>query len=512
MGRQSDRMQQEVAIAGTAGVADGTVDAPSAETHIVLWLDLADANQANDTILRKYLPPGAHVLKLSEHGGSPCLHGTPAHWPPVLDAIELVVANARALERQASGTCRYWVTGRAGLPAMVYAGFLLSAFATVTMLHQNHRTGELMEVPLDASLPVARPYLQCRPSPIAVSHRSGPVLLIVASEYDPPDTLILRALGIASDAADPPPVFRARSDHPIDRHTAVAARHEVARLVRSLCDAHPERSCLALFVAGPSVLAFLTGLVVNPRVCRDVRVFEFDGERYNTAYELPYPAVPDCNTVVVLQSLPAGHEPLALAEEIRAVQREQAGLVASRLELKVVPNARARDLSRLLREERPGVLHFSGHGESGALMFEDPGGDSRPLPTSDLVESLRLAGDSVRLVVLSACDSDSHQALLAHVDCLVVMRGRIYDEDAIRFAAALYRHLDDGDSVQTAFDNARLEVRLARPASRAGLARDVEPMEPAPGQEPAQEAEEPLRLLERYPGIAARRHVLRRRR
>jgi hypothetical protein len=142
------------------------------------------------------------------------------------------------------------------------------------------------------------------------------------------------------------------------------------------------------------------------------------------------------------------------------------------------------------------VVQFSGHGNSGGPMFQDDLGQQRPLPAADLVELFRLAGDPVRLVVIAACYSEAYaEALLAHVDCVIVMRGQVGDLDARKFTAELYRGLAEGESVQTAFERARLVMRLERPAY---VGTDT-----ASGEAP--------RLYERDPGCAGDLFLVRRR-
>ena len=65
---------------------------------IVLWLDLADANQMEERTVREHTPPGATLLKLTDHGAKTCHQGTPTRWPPVLDSIHRLLRHARRLE------------------------------------------------------------------------------------------------------------------------------------------------------------------------------------------------------------------------------------------------------------------------------------------------------------------------------------------------------------------------------------------------------------------------------
>jgi hypothetical protein len=429
----------------------------------------------------------------------------------VLAAIARLRREAPARGAEAPA-CRYWVTGRAGLPAFFHLGYRLSKIAAVTFVHQARNGGAVEVMPLDDQrVTSAAPFFDRTPWPVPRSQAPTPAALVVSSRRRPPTQQIHDAM--AERRVRTESIVRAYSPADLDTSTARVAMRELEQTVRETCDAHPGRSTLAVFIAGPSSLAFLAGGAINPRACRDVQVFEFDGQRYVLAYELPYPAVPERNLALLFLSQPAGLGRLALDEEIRAIQLEQgSGKVADRLEIAAIPAARPKDVFDQLRTREPGVVHFSGHGETGELLFQDDGGALRPVSTDELAESFRLAGRSVRVVVLSACHSESlAEALIPHVGCVVAMRGPILDDDARRFAAAFYHHLAEGDSVRDTFDKALLAMRLARPAWAAtGRARDVEDSASVGAVEGA--GDEPPQLHERDPGCARELFLVRRRR
>ncbi|HEX7840008.1 MAG TPA: CHAT domain-containing protein [Kofleriaceae bacterium] len=474
----------------------------------VLWLDLAEANQMEDGAVREHVPHGAPILRLTEHGAARCPAGTPDRWPPVLDAIDRLVREARKLEQQSAG-CRFWVTGRAGLPAFFYLGYRLSKMAAVTFVHQA-RNGAAMEVmQLDVSRSVVdATYFTRTPWPIPHTEATTPAALVVSSVRRPADHQIHEAL--AERRMRAAGIVHAHSPARFDASTVAPAMREIDELLQGTCDAYAARSALAVFMAGPSVLAFLVGAAINPRACRDVQVFEFDGSRYALAYELPYPRVPDRNKVLFFTASPAGVAPLALDKELRAIRLERgSGSEPGRLEIETIPSAQAQDLFNALRTREAGAVHFSGHGETGELLFQDDRGDVRLLSTPDLAEILRLSGRSVRLVVLAACHSESHaEALRAHVECVVAMRGPVKDDDARRFVVTFYSHLEDGDSVQDAFDKGRLAMRLDRPVGASGAhMRDIGGRNAVPSAD-----HEPPQLREREPGCASRVFLVTRRR
>jgi hypothetical protein len=280
---------------------------------------------------------------------------------------------------------------------------------------------------------------------------------------------------------------------------------ELDETLRAVHNAHGARSSLAVFVAGPAPLAFFLGNAINPRAVGPVQVFEYDGE-YKLAFELPYPPVPDRNRVVLFQSLPSGEPRLELDREIRDL-RLGGSAGNDRLEISDVPGARPSDLLGALRSRPTGAIHFSGHGASGALVLEAEDRSPRLVSIAELAESIRIAAPSARLVVLSACyTATDARALLAHVECVVAMRGPIHDGDARRFAVAFYAHLGVGESVKDAFDAACHSMKLDRMTdSRASRARDVLPA----GAESTSEAEDP-RLVERDPGCARSVYLVRR--
>jgi hypothetical protein len=475
---------------------------------IVLWLDLAEANQMEDDAVRERVPHDAPILRLTKFGADQCPEGTPTQWRPVLDAIDGLVREARKLEKQ-SGGCRYWVTGRGGLPAFVYLGYRLSRMAAVTFVHQPRNGAAPTALPLETPKSAAdgSSYFERTPWPIPHTEATALAALVVSSLRRPGERKIHDAM--AERRTRTAGIVHAHAAAPLGATNVSRAISEIDELIRGTCDAYAAREALAVFIAGPSSLAFIVGNAINPRACRDVQIFDFDGSRYSLAYELPYPAVPDRNRILFLAASSAGVSRLALDEEVRDIRLALSpGALADRLEIEDIPAARPIDIFNILRMRRPGAVHFSGHGEVGEMLFQLDDGAPRPAPVSDLAEALRLEGGSVRLVVLSACHSASHaQALLAHVECVVAMRGPIWDGDARRFSTTLYRQLAEGDSVRDAFDKGLLEMRLNR---RVGVSvsrtRDIEAVDAGQSTD-----SEPPYLLERDLDCASRIFLVRRR-
>ena len=187
------------------------------------------------------------------------------------------------------------------------------------------------------------------------------------------------------------------------------------------------------------------------------------------------------HTILFLAANPTGTSQLALGEEARAIQVElERSGYRDCFELETRWAAQPLDLLRELRKLKPTVVHFSGHGGlspagTGAtgrrpsrdvvadtglydnepqrgLFFQGPDGRAQVVTAQALHDTFGAAGSSVKLVVLSACYSDEQaEALRAHVDCIVGMRGSFGDDAARNFAIGFYGGLGERESVDAAF-------------------------------------------------------------
>ncbi|HWO25662.1 MAG TPA: tetratricopeptide repeat protein [Kofleriaceae bacterium] len=152
----------------------------------------------------------------------------------------------------------------------------------------------------------------------------------------------------------------------------------------------------------------------------------------------------------------------ALDREASAIRRElERSGHRERFELVTRLAAEPHDLLRELRALRPTVVHFSGHGGRDGLFFQAANGDARVVSPAAIAEAFAAAGGSVKLVVLSACYGDAAaEALLAHVDCVVGVRGALPDDMAQAFAKGFYGALGDRESIETAYRHGNAAISL----------------------------------------------------
>jgi hypothetical protein len=122
---------------------------------------------------------------------------------------------------------------------------------------------------------------------------------------------------------------------------------------------------------------------------------------------------------------------------------------------------RADDLTREILYHAPRIVHFASHGEIDSLALASNACDEHHVTSESLVELFQKFRDQIRVVVINACKSKAlARAISEYVDCAIGMDGLIDDSSAITFAYAFYRGIMAGQSVQGAFDLAKVELQL----------------------------------------------------
>lgn len=119
------------------------------------------------------------------------------------------------------------------------------------------------------------------------------------------------------------------------------------------------------------------------------------------------------------------------------------------------------EIDRHLLDYKPQVLHFSGHGSSDGIVFQDSDKEVERTSIRALSDLFRIVNEDesmtddtrVRLVFLSACYSQKQaEAISKHVDCVIGMSAAVTDEAARVFAESFYQAIGFGKSIKTAFD------------------------------------------------------------
>lgn len=125
-----------------------------------------------------------------------------------------------------------------------------------------------------------------------------------------------------------------------------------------------------------------------------------------------------------------------------------------------VPDVRAEDLFQVMRDTRPAIVHFSGHGHGAAgLAMKNRDGDPTTITARELTlhfQDLAAQGIAIRCVVLNACLAEPQaRAIAAYADYVVGTNTVVGDDTAVTFADNFYNALTEGRSVRRAFEAAR---------------------------------------------------------
>lgn len=168
-------------------------------------------------------------------------------------------------------------------------------------------------------------------------------------------------------------------------------------------------------------------------------------------------------TILFLASNPGSSGRLALDEEARAIETKlRASEHRDAIQFRTRWAVRADDLLQAFNEDRPTVVHFSGHGSGagGIVLHDDIAGD-RLVAGSALNRLFTVIKDEIRIVVLSACYSvEQARAIVSVIDVVVGMADSVGDSAARAFSAAFYRALGFGRAVQNAFDQGVAAIEL----------------------------------------------------
>jgi hypothetical protein len=169
----------------------------------------------------------------------------------------------------------------------------------------------------------------------------------------------------------------------------------------------------------------------------------------------PGPRPEPVTTILFLAATPRELERIHPERELRKIERElRIDWNREGFRLKSNEAVQLTDVSRALVENKPHVVHFSGHGdELGRIYLEDDEGHAKPTTTDGLAHMFGLYKSTIRCVVVNACHSlRLAETISRHIDYAVGMRDSIGDDAAILFSAGFYQALFGGEEIPRAFE------------------------------------------------------------
>ena len=159
--------------------------------------------------------------------------------------------------------------------------------------------------------------------------------------------------------------------------------------------------------------------------------------------------------ILIFSTNPQDTQKLRLDEEVREIQKAlKQSQNREKFQIVTFGAVQVKDLRRALLENKPSIVHFSGHG-SGAegLMLENNSGEMQLVSTESLARLFGLFQSQIECVLLNACYSQKQaEAIHQHIDCVVGMNRTIGDAAAIEFAVGFYDALFAGSSYEKCFE------------------------------------------------------------
>ncbi|MCP4695976.1 MAG: CHAT domain-containing protein [Gammaproteobacteria bacterium] len=167
---------------------------------------------------------------------------------------------------------------------------------------------------------------------------------------------------------------------------------------------------------------------------------------------------PNRQTILLLAANPYGTDKIRWEDEIKTLRD---ALRKTNFELQAVPQAEITALQKEFSSLRPRIVHFSGHGETEGLIFNDEQGEACLAPPAALADLFRLFKNSVHCVVLNACWTQAQaEAIHQHIPVVIGMNQAVTDQAALAFSAGFYNALGDGRSCREAFEFGRNRIHL----------------------------------------------------
>lgn len=167
--------------------------------------------------------------------------------------------------------------------------------------------------------------------------------------------------------------------------------------------------------------------------------------------------------ILMMTANPTDTATLKLNDEIVAIHEGlSAAQYRDQFQFLTKTNLNVRELRRMMLNESPQIVHFSGHGagESGILLQNDFG--KAQMVTGEALAGLFNLIDSVECVVLNACYSEVQaKAISQYIPYVIGMSNAIGDKAACEFAVGFYDALGAGKEIPFAFKIACNAIQLA---------------------------------------------------
>ncbi|MHA6318200.1 CHAT domain-containing protein [Altererythrobacter sp. CAU 1778] len=169
--------------------------------------------------------------------------------------------------------------------------------------------------------------------------------------------------------------------------------------------------------------------------------------------------------IAMLTASPIGEDPIDVSLEAREIENErQKSAARDKFDVRLFPAATTESLLTAINDYQPEIYHFSGHGSSAGLSFDnstikDVGGTHVQFPI--LRKLMMTAPQRPKLIFLNACESFGGSTDLTEVaDVIISMSDSVTDSTAFHYSRRFYASLFSGLSIATAHDQAKAILEI----------------------------------------------------
>jgi len=262
--------------------------------QVVVVVDLDAPIEADEVV--SLLPDKRderYILRLTEYGATRLqrsgAHPQPVDWDRIGKAVEALVREARS--RSEGGVMDLYVAGQGPLAVFTHLGYAFSKFTGPQSVVGRHFGGSWELLPLSAApetdatdLLNVRTGFREQPAP-----STGRVAIYIdtAGRPAPPDS-IRQVLEHRGENLAELIELRSATSLSLGGPTTPGVARELAQQLPRIVSMYPYARGSALFVAGPTVLAFMVGRALNPTIEKVTWLNNYSSGTYEYVYSLPF--------------------------------------------------------------------------------------------------------------------------------------------------------------------------------------------------------------------------------
>lgn len=166
--------------------------------------------------------------------------------------------------------------------------------------------------------------------------------------------------------------------------------------------------------------------------------------------------------ILFLGACPINEVRLRVDEELRDIANGlKLATLRDQFELKSQWAVTTKTLQQALLDEKPTIVHFSGHGAINGIAIEDSLGNSKLIANDAIGSLFELCSTDTKCVVLNSCYSESQAIEIAkHIPYVIGMKSSVNDKTAIAFSVGFYTALGAGKDIAFAYKWGTVAIKL----------------------------------------------------